>query len=129
MPAHRLDRYAFRAGELGGPEGTGHVLVLATASRTQIGGHLWWRRWGPARPAAEVWVEAPGVDRAYQDTWVVDAALDDDLDRWDAGRVLVGPDDERSVHWLDAAASTRIARAVFDHDLDELRREWSGRSA
>jgi hypothetical protein len=39
-PAHRLDRYAFRAGELRSPDGsdTGHVLVLPIVYWTQIGG-------------------------------------------------------------------------------------------
>ena len=123
---HRLDRYAFRVGELGGPDGAGHVLVLATEVRTTVGGHLWWRRFGPARRAAEVWVSAPRVAPAYQDSWIDGDALAANLDRWDRGVFLVSHDDIRPVRWLDDAASARVTREVFDSDLTELRQEREG---
>ncbi|MCA0144064.1 hypothetical protein [Blastococcus sp. LR1] len=125
-PPHRLDRYAFRAGELGGTQGVGHVLVLATEVRTQVGGHLWWRRWGPARPVAEIWVAAPDVDPSYQVSWADGDILDADIDRWAGGTVLVGHQDVRPVRWLDDATSARVARDVFGADLNELRREHAG---
>jgi hypothetical protein len=122
-PPHRLDRYALRAGELRRPDGThgGHVLVLPEVHWQRLGGRLWWRRWGEPTTTADVWVSADEVDPSYRLGWFWGDLLDEMLDRWDAGRVLIGPDTEYEVSWLDDEASAVVAREVFGADLDEER--------
>lgn len=123
-----MDRYAFRAGELRRPDGEtiGYALVLPMAAWTQIGGHLWWRRWSAPYMTAEVWISADGVEAAYTDAWLEGDVLDKELDLWDRGRVPVGDRIQHAVRWLDDARSAEIARQVFDADLDALRAERIG---
>ena len=127
-PPHRVDRYAFRAGELVGPHGeeAGYVLVLPMAYWTQIGGHLWWRRWSDPWVGADVWIAADGVDPAYTDAWSSGSSLDEEIDLWDSGRVIVGAGSLQAVRWLEAEASGIAARQTFDVDLDALRVERTG---
>ena len=122
-PPHRLDRYAFLAGELRSPDGTdaGHVLVLPMVFWTQIGGHLWWRRWADPKTTADVWVAAAAVQHPFHLGWFMDDLLDEMLDLWDAGQVVVGKDLLYEVRWLDENHSRTIAREVFDTDLDQER--------
>lgn len=122
-PPHRLDRYAFRAGELRSPDEseTGHVLVLPMVFWTKIGGHLWWRRWGSPRTTADVWVSACDVDPSFEFAWYWGDVLDEMLDHWDAGQVKVGEDVLYEVRWLDDRSSEAIARSVFSTDLDQER--------
>lgn len=122
-PPHRLDRYAFRAGELRRPDGTqgGHVLVLPMVFWTRVGGHLCWRRWGKPATTADVWVDADVVDPSFAIGWFWGELLTETIDMWDAGRVAVGPDIHYDVAWLDDEASAAVGRAVFSTDLDEQR--------
>ena len=119
-PPHRLDRHAFRAGELRSPDGadTGHVLVLPMVFWAQVGGHLWWRRWGDPRTTADVWIVAGAVDRSYRLGWFGDDdVLGDMLDLWDAGQVVVAVGRLYEVRWLDPQESVEVARDVFGVDL------------
>jgi hypothetical protein len=122
-PPHRLDRYAFRAGELRSPDGTdtGQVLVLPVVFWVQLKGHLWWRQWGQPKTTADVWVSAAAVEHPYQRGWFMDDVLDEMLDLWDAGQVVVARDLLYAVRWLDDHDSRAIAREVFDTDLDQER--------
>ena len=123
IPPHRLDRYAFRAGELRSPDGsdTGHVLVLPAVYWTKIGGHLWWRRWGRPTFTADVWVSVRAVEPSFQTGWFTHELLDEMLDLWDVGQVVVGKDLLYAVRWLDDRDSTAIARDVFNTNLDQER--------
>lgn len=122
-PPHRLDPYAFRAGELRRPDGSkgGHVLVLPIVFWTQVGGHLWWRRWGEPMTTADVWVSADVMGPAFEREWFRGELLIAMIDRWDAGRVAVGPDTDYDVRWLDDEVSAVVAREAFQADLDEER--------
>jgi hypothetical protein len=123
-PPHRLDRYAFRAGELRSPEGTdtGHVLVLPMVFWQQVDGRLWWRRWGRPMTTADVWIEASAVDHPYHLGWFRDDdVLSEMLDLWDAGQVVVGEGRLYEVRWLDQQESVEVARDVFQTDMDQER--------
>ncbi len=126
-----MDRYAFRAGELHSLDGelTGYALVLPMAWWTQTGGHLWWRRWSNPYVVADVWITAEGVEPSYTDAWMSGDVLDDELDLWDGGHMTVGEGARQTVRWLDEQASGRVARRVFDADLDALRRDRTGTSS
>ena len=76
---------------------------------------------------AEVWISADGVQAAYTDGWVSGDVLDQHLDLWDSGEMAVGHETRQAVRWLDAQTSARVAREVFDVDLDALRAERTGR--
>ncbi len=125
-PAHRLDRYAFRAGELRSPDGsdTGHVLVLPIVFWTKIGGHLWWRRWGSSMTTADVLSSARDVEPSFQCGWYWGDVLDEMLDLWDAGQVQVGEDLMYEVRWLNDRDYEAIARGVFDRHL--IKSVWGG---
>lgn len=125
---HRLDGYAFRAGVLLDPDGEdgGYVLVLPEVYWQQIGGHLWWRRWGRPRVGADVWVSAQAVERSFEEGWFTGDLLDEMLDLWDTGRVAVRRGLDYEVTWLDREAPAVVARDAFATDLDEELRRRSG---
>ena len=112
-PDPRLDLYRGRAGRLSrdGVE-AGHVLVEADYLAPQIGGHLWWRRWGP--PAEFAKVDTLLADGTYDDAWVIGDDLDPELDDWGAGRFRFGGT-TYELTWLDDAASARVHHEVFGH--------------
>ncbi len=105
------------------PDGTdtGHVLVLPMVFWTQVGGRLRWRRWGKPKTTADVWVSAAAVEEPYHLGWFVDDLVDEMLNLWDAGQVVVGKDLLYEVGWLDDHESRRIAREVFGTDLVQER--------
>ena len=127
-PPHRLDQYAFRAGDILDRNGAvvGHALVLPMVYWAVTRGRLWWRGWGNPETTADVWVVAEGVQEPYGDYWYREAALDEALNLWDDGRLVVRgePDDTvYAVRWLDDQATVTVAREKFGADLDELRVE------
>jgi hypothetical protein len=97
------------------------VLVLPAVYWVQIGGHLWWRRWGNPETTADVWVSAAAVEHPYHLGWFRGDWLDEMLDLWDDGQVVVGKDLLYEVTWLEDHDSRVIAREVFDTDLDQQR--------
>jgi len=127
-PAHRVDRYAFRAGDLSRPGDptTSYALVLPMIVWTQTGGHLWWRRWSDPYVEVEVWISADWVQEAYADGWWRRDVLDEELGLWESGQMTVGNETRRAVRWLDEQTSARVARQVFDADLAALRAERMG---
>lgn len=82
-PDPRLGHYRDRVGRLfrGGNE-VGLVLVQVQAQAEQVGGRLWWRRWGATRDALWLWTI---VDGEFSDHWVVDG-LDEELASYGQGR-------------------------------------------
>ena len=88
---------------------------------TQMAGHLWWRRWADPAITADVWVSAATVEHPFHLGWFMDDLLDDMLDLWDAGQVVVGEDRLYEVRWLDENDTRTIAREVFDTNLDQER--------
>ena len=53
--------------------------------------------------------------------WFTPELLDEMLELWDAGQVVVGKDLLYAVRWGDDRDSTAIARDVFNTDLDQER--------
>jgi hypothetical protein len=108
-PDPRLDRYRDRVGRLfrGGNE-VGLVLVQAQAEAEQVGGRLWWRRWGPTRDALWLWTI---VDGEFSDHWVADG-LDEELASYGQGRFLLAGE-ELSVRWADVEESASLRRSAF----------------
>ena len=89
---------------------------------TEVGGHLWWRRWGNPRTTADVWIVAGAVDHPYHLAWFRDDhEVNETLDLWDAGQVVVGEGRLHEVRWLDRQQSVAVARDVFETDLDQER--------
>ena len=64
----RFDRYRDRVGRLyRGEEDVGSVLVVVVPYAPQVGGHLWWTRWGSTRDWLFEWTV---VDGNWSDTLV-----------------------------------------------------------
>ena len=114
-PAHHLDRYAFRAGELRSPDesATGHVLVLPIVFWTKMGGHLWWRRWGSPLTTADVLVSTRDVEPSFQFAWYWGDVLNEMLDLWDAGRCKSARTScMRSGGWMSATSKLSLAASL-----------------
>lgn len=110
-PDARFDRYRDRVGRLfRGAAEVGLVLVEVEAVCEQVGGHLWWRRWGPTQDTLWVWTL---VDGSPSDTLVPDEASQAELDAYDAGRFDHDGEALRVV-WTDRAESAHLRAAYFD---------------
>jgi hypothetical protein len=115
VPDARLDRYRDRVATLlrdGTPRG--YLLPSVEKVRTRLGGHFWWTRWSEPREflMCEVALgdEASGYE--IRDFWV-DRDLDEELARWEQGRLLFGGD-EYTLQWMSVEASLPVARRVFE---------------
>jgi hypothetical protein len=127
-PPHRLDQYAFRACDILDRDGAvlGHALVLPMVYWAVTGGRLWWRRWGKPETTADVWVVSQGVEEPFGDSWYREAVLDEILDLWDKGQLVVRGDPDDTVYpvrWLDDQATVTVARENFGADLERLQAE------
>ena len=105
QPDPRLDRYRQRVGRLlrDGDE-VGLVLVEVEPYAEQVGGHLWWTRWGATRDLLWLWTL---VDGSFSDTLVPDDATEDELRDFDAGR-FVQYGEVLGVRWTDEEESRRL---------------------
>lgn len=116
-PDPRLDRYRDRVGRLfRGDNEVGLVLVQVQAQADQVGGRLWWRRWGATRDALWLWTI---VDGKFSDHWTSSEGLEEELAGFGAG-VLLFVGEELSVRWVDEAESASLRRIAFE------RRQVSG---
>ncbi|WP_147251944.1 hypothetical protein [Blastococcus sp. TF02-09] len=66
-------------------------------------------------------MSAAAVEHPYDLGWFMDDRLEEMMDLWDAGHVVLGEDLLHEVRWLDENDSKVIAREVFDTDLDQER--------
>jgi hypothetical protein len=106
----RFDRYRGRVGRLlRGSDEAGLVLVIVEPYAEQVGGHLWWRRWGPTHDLLWLWTV---VDGQYSDSLVPDDASEEELHDYDTGRYLHYGED-LTVLWMDADGSKRLSAAHF----------------
>lgn len=109
-PDPRLDLYRDRVGRLYRAEDeVGSVLVLVEPWSMTVGGHLWWRRWGPSR---DVLWEHTVVDGNFSDTFVPEDATDEVLAFYDSGRFDYYGEAMRVV-WTDALDSWRLRSREF----------------
>jgi hypothetical protein len=114
----RLDPYRERGGLLfRGTDQVTTVYIRVEAVWTQVGGHLWWRRWsGPTEVIHEFHVTESG---AFDDYVFGSEAMDDELANWNLGRFLYG-DELLQVSWLDDDASQQVRVETLGLDpLDE----------
>lgn len=101
-PDHRLDRYRERGGHLLGEDGSvaGAIYLQVEQQSQEIGGMLWWRRWGPWREAL-CWFTTDTDGEADEDGIGVPGDCDLlrylDNDQWptDIGNNVIG------IRWLD----------------------------
>jgi hypothetical protein len=109
-PDPRLDRYLDRVDRLfRDDEEVGHVLVLTWTYAEQVGGHLWWRRWGPTRDLLWLWTV---VDGQFSDDLVPDDATEEELAAYDECRFRHYGETLR-VRWTDAEESAHFRSSVF----------------
>lgn len=93
---------------LRGNKEVGLVLVLVQAHAEQVSGHLWWRRWRPARDALALWTI---VDGHFSDHWVGDR-LDEELETYDQGRFDFNGE-ELGVRWASVEESAQLRLSAF----------------
>ncbi len=93
----------------------GLVLVEAEPYCEQVGGHLWWRRWGKTQDLLFVWTI---VDVAPSDALVPDEASEEEFRDYDSGRVShYGEGARRVVDGLrrvEAPAGLALRRVAAD---------------
>ncbi len=106
----RFDRYRGRVGRLfrAGDE-VGLVLIEVEPYCEQVGGHLWWRRWGPTQDLLWVWTI---VDGNFSDALVPADASEAELRDYDAGRFNYYGE-PLAVAWTDPPESNRLRSTQF----------------
>jgi len=111
VPDLRVVRYDNRVARLR-RDGTlaGHVLVQTQAWAEVVAGHLWWRRWGPARDALDLWTV---VDGRFDDAYVTTTETIGAIEMWDRGE-FEHHDEILAADWLSAEDSVTESAAVFD---------------
>lgn len=109
-PDPRFGRYRDRVGRLyRDDDGVGWVLVLVEPYAVQVGGHLWWRRWGSTRDWLWEWTVVNGN---FSDTYVPEDAADEVLADYDSGRFDYYGEALRVV-WTDASESEKLRSLEF----------------
>ena len=105
VPRAALGRYQERVGRLYRHEReVGSVLVLVQAFSSQVGGHLWWRRWSPPEDALKLWAIINGT---FSDSWMPEEVVNEELADYDAGRFAYYGEPLR-VAWTDPTESKRL---------------------
>ena len=110
----RLDLYRKRGGILfRGTDQVATLYIRVETWCTQVGGHLWWRRWSePAEGVHGFLVDAGG---GFDDFVIGAEALGDELADWNQGRFLCRGE-TLQVSWLDDDASQRARVQTFGLD-------------
>ncbi len=106
----RIDRYRDRVGRLyRGEANVGFVLVVVERVAPQVGGHLWWKRFGSTRDWLFEWTV---VDGNYSDTLVPEDTAGEVVADYDSGRFDYSGEVLRVV-WTDGAESELLRRLEF----------------
>lgn len=109
VPHPRLAPFRRQVGRFAdGQRRVGMLYIDSTVLRTQMAGHMWWRRWSDPREAALLFVEYP--DGHFEDHLLDGEVLDREIDEW-----------ERGV-FHDAKAEVPYALTWLNHD--EAERAW-----
>ncbi|WP_299038971.1 hypothetical protein [uncultured Pseudokineococcus sp.] len=109
-PDQRFDSYRQRVGRLHrGETEVGFLLIEVKPYYEQVGGHLWWRRWGPVH---DVLWESTLVDGKHSDSLVPDDTSTDVLRAYGAGCFDYYGEALRVV-WTDREASRRLRESHF----------------
>ena len=107
----RFDRYRGRVGQLlRDGEDVGWVLVQVEPYSRQVGGHLWWSRWGRTQDLLSVWYIVNGN---FSDAVVPDEFSENELRDYDAGRFAADNGDTLSLVWLNPEESKRVRASQF----------------
>ncbi len=111
----RLDAYRHRAARLRDAAGNlGTMYVEPELVAEQTTGHLWWRKWEPARELVILWIDDPdGGPTDY--IWIMPDDLDEEIDRWEQGQFDLGEETVELV-WLDDDASSRLRQKLAIED-------------
>lgn len=107
IPNPRIDPFRDRAGaltRLDDGSAAGQVYIEVEQVSAQLGGGLWWRRWGPWRDSLLIYVE---IGDEIDDISIGEPHIDDEIDEWRTGRFSHG-DDEYAVEWLDDTETARV---------------------
>lgn len=113
-PDSRLDPYRERAGALfADDERFGTLYLRVETWWTQLGGHLWWRRWSEPHEAVHGYI---AYATGCFDDFVEDLdTLADELEEWGRGRFPLRGE-KLHIEWLDDAASRQARLDVFGLD-------------
>ena len=110
QPDEPVGRYRDRVGRLfRGDDEAGLVLVRISANAEQVGGRLWWRRWGPTKD--ELWLSIM-VDGRFEDSWVQADQIPDELAAYDA-ECFLHYGQRLRVEWTDAEESAQLRASHF----------------
>lgn len=108
-PNPRFDRYRDRVGRLfRGDNEVGLVLVEVGPYSEQIGGWLWWRRWGPSRDMLLLYII---IDGRFSDAVVQDA--EEKLAEYDAGHFRYYGE-LLHVRWTSVEESAQLRSSWFE---------------
>lgn len=116
IPHARLGPYRRRAGRIIDPEGsTGLIYVDVSVICTQLGGHLWWRRWSEPREFVILSMIYP--DGLFDDPWLDREGLTAEIDTWRRGEFhghpyRDGKPTQYRLEWLTDEETARV-RADF----------------
>ncbi len=116
VPDPRLDPYRNRVGRLTCDGALAAWILVETGFEAEeLGGHLWWRRFGPLR---EFVVDYVTVNHGQEewDLLISGEALDARLTEWDQGKFSLG-NRTYSVEWLEVEESAEEARRRFGMTL------------
>lgn len=95
------------------------MLALFDHSAWQLGGHLWWRRWGPDREYLRTWVRHP--DNTFtEDCLFDDESIDVELAYWHRGKFPFNQE-LLDLTWLSQEEGLQLAPDIFgvSHRLDD----------
>jgi hypothetical protein len=105
VPDARLDLYRDRLARLyRGGALAGHVILLTESWVTQVGGHLWWRRW-ELREFAQPRVQL--LDGSDFDDPIQEANLEQELEHWSRGKFPV-TGELLDLVWLSQEEAVRL---------------------
>lgn len=128
IPHERLEPFKHRVARLSDTHGADSFLYVdPSIARTQVGGHLWWRRWSD--PHVVVFLYVRLSDGTLDELALEGVLLDAEIDAWERGEYV----DEKTgsiyaLTWLDNADSIR-AWETFEGPNDERRAFLSGSSS
>lgn len=82
-----------------------HVRVEVSSIKENIGGHLWWRRWGNEQPI--VFLEIYFTDGSCNSVTDFGPEIWTELNRWESG-LFLWRGRECSIVWLDAEEAEAV---------------------